>query len=551
MRLQLSRGNIVFIVFVAVALVALFTGLGLLPFGTGRANQSLVQATTTSISQPTSIPINQAPVTATSKVIIDENALPGTSAWTIPSDKGATTEIQAYASATSVSSGQTLTFYVSTQREGTPYSIAIYRLGWYGGLGGRLETVQANLIGHAQGYYDPTTNHLINCPSCRIDTQTGLVEANWQPSYTLTVPSDWITGVYLAKFTNANDKQTYVPFDIRGNAHSTYVAVTSDATYAAYNDWGGFSLYIAHTSLGIGGSLGRGVKVSFDRPYLHDYGAGYALTFEADAIHWLERQGYDLSYMSSVDLHETPAQLLQHRVYLSLGHDEYWTKEMRDGVEHARDRGVGLAFLGANASFWQIRFEPDSAGVPDRTIVCYKVGTGNHDLTRDPLYGKDNTRVTTQGRDPVLARPENAMIGIMYSDYVQRQQGFPWRVSPIAKSPLLDGTGLQPGQQYGCDLAGNEWDRVFTNGATPDGLQVLGVSRTVNARNEPDISNTTYYVAPSGALVFATGSNYWTASLDDYRFNPDLLCTGQDSMVPGMQKLMMHVMNALSIHQLP
>ena len=551
MRLRLSRGNIAFIVFVAVALVVLLFGLGLLSFGAGRANQPLVQATAASISQATRIPISQATETATSKVIIDENALPGTSAWDIPSDKGATTEIQAYASATSVSPGQTLTFYVSTQQEGTPYSIAIYRLGWYGGTGGRLKTVQSNQIGHAQGYYDPVSNHLVDCTSCRVDIQTGLVEANWKPSYTLTVPSDWITGVYLAKFTDANDKQTYVPFDVRGNAHSTYVAVTSDATYAAYNDWGGFNLYNAHTSLGIGKSLGRGVKVSFDRPYIQAYGSGYVLIFEADAIHWLERQGYDLSYMSSVDLHEDPTQLLQHRVYLSLGHDEYWSKEMRDGVEHARDQGVGLAFLGANASYWQIRFEPDSAGVPNRTIVCYKVGTGNYDLARDPLSGKDNTRITATWRDPAVARPENALIGIMYSDYVERQQGFPWRVSPTAQSSLLDGTGLQPGQQYGCDFAGNEWDRVFTNGATPAGLQVLGVSRTVNARNQPDISNTTYYIAPSGALVFATGSNYWTAALDSYRFNPDKLCVGRDSVVPGMQKLMAHVMDALPMHQSP
>ncbi len=528
MRLRLSRENVLFLGSIGVALLAL-----LLSLVWGHFRHSQVPA--------------QVPATPISNTIANENAHQGTTSWQIPYDEGASTQIQAYASATSVSPGQTLTFYVSTQSEGTLYSISIYRLGWYEGLGGRLMSSQANQIGHAQGYYDASTKRLVGCTSCRVDSQTGLVEAHWQPSYTLTVPSDWTTGVYLAKFTDANDMQTYARFDVRGNAHSTYVVVTSDTTYAAYNNWGGNSLY-GYNSSGIEtNSSGRAAKVSFDRPYVQSFGSGDVLRFEADAIHWFERQGYDLSYLSSVDLHADPAQLLQHRAYLSIGHDEYWTKEMRDGVEYARDHGVGLAFLEADAAYWQIRFEPDSAGVPNRTIVCYKVETANHDLARDPLYGKDNTRVTTKWRDPVLNRPENALIGIMFSDLNQRSD-FRWQVSPQAQSPLLDGTGLQPGQKYGCGLVGYEWDRVFANGATPAGLHVLGVSPTLYGNNAPDVSNTTYYIAPSGAMVFATGSNYWTRSLDSYRLYKDKMCAGQDLVVPGMQRLMAHVMDALVVY---
>jgi hypothetical protein len=447
--------------------------------------------------------------------------------------------------------GQKLAFYVSTQIEGTPYSIGIYRLGWYGGLGGRLKALQTNLIGHAQGYYDPADQRLVGCNSCHVKTQTGLVEANWQPSYTLAVPLEWTTGVYLAKFVDANGMQTYVPFDVGGNPHSAYIAVTPDTTYAAYNNWGGYSLYDFDSAKTIGSEgegLGRGVKVSFDRPYTRGLGSGDVLLFEIDAIHWLERQGYDLSYMSNVDLHKGPAQLLQHRAYLSLGHDEYWTKEMRDGVEYARDHGIGLAFLGADAVYWQMRFEPDSTGTPDRTIVSYKVLTRNNDLAHDPLYGKDNARVTTQWRDPLLARPENALIGIMFSSLVSAGHGFPWQVSSQAKSPLLADTGLQPGQQYGCGLVGYEWDRIFANGAMPAGLQVLGTSNTISTYNKPDVSNTTYYIASSGAMVFATGSIYWTAALDSYRFSTDNSCASQNLVVPGMQKLLAHVMDALVIN---
>ena len=542
MRLRMSKSDIVFTVFVVAAIAALLLGLGLLPIG----------------EKPTNSPASVATLAATGNVIVRENALAGTTGWMIPANEEATTEIQAYASATSVLPGQKMTFYVSTQKEGTLYSIGIYRLGWYEGLGGRLEVLQSNLIGHAQGYYDPAQYKLVGCNSCHVDAQTGLVEANWQPSYTLTVSSDWVTGVYLAKFADANGMQTYVPFDVRGNPHSAYIAVTSDTTYEAYNNWGGSSLYAFNSSPKASSTTEEGfggVKVSFDRPYMDGAGSADVLAFEADAIHWFERQGYDLSYISSVDLHEDPAQLLQHRAYLSLGHDEYWTKDMRDGVEHARDKGVGLAFLGADAAYWQMRFEPDSAGTPNRTIVCYKVQTDHNDLARDPLYGHNNVRVTAQWRDPVLARPENALIGIMYNSLTDAVHDLPWRVSPTAKSVLLDGTGLQPGQQYGCGLVGYEWDRVFANGATPARLQVLGVSHTIDAAGKPDVSNTTYYIASSGALVFATGSISWTASLDSYRFSPISSCAGRDTVVPGMQQLMAHVMQALlvshSSQQLP
>ena len=536
--MRLHRNDIAFFGLVAVLLAALGSGL-LLPrgerFGSSSASQAPASATDRS----------------TDSIIAAENAHPGTSGWEIPTDRKASTEIQAYASATSVLPGQRLTFYVSVQNEGTRYSIEIYRLGWYGGPGGRLKALQENLIGHAQGYYNSINRSLVNCRSCYVDTRTGLVEANWQPSYTFTVPPDWITGVYLAKFIDTNSMQTYVPFDVRGNFHSRYVVVTPDTTYAAYNEWGSYSLYKAPITARAdseGESSVRGEKVSFDRPYATGYGSSQVLVYEANAIHWLEYEGYELSYISNVDLHNDPSQLLHHRAYISLGHDEYWTKEMRDGVEHARDHGVGLAFLGANAAYWQMRFEPDSAGLPNRTVVCYKVQTGNNDLARDPLYGKDNTRVTSQWRDPVLNRPENALIGIMYSSLVSSRFGFPWQVSSLAKSTLLDRTGLEPGQQYGCDIVGYEWDRIFANGATPAGLQVLATSHTVSYTGAPDTSNTTYYIAPSGAMVFATGSIYWTTALDSYRLHQDELCASQSPVIYGIQLLMSHVMDALTFH---
>lgn len=524
--------------FLALLIVVLLTALGAL--GIQRlpsAPHQPAQATATQ-ARP------QATPTADTLSIAQENQLPGTSDWLIPDAQAATTQIQAYAGATSVSPGQTLTFYVSTQAAGTPYTIQVYRLGWYGGVGGRLmETLQA--VGQAQGYYDWDHLKLVDCTSCLIDPATKLIEARWQPSFSITIPANWVTGLYEAKLTDANSMQAVVPFTVRGNLHSTYIAVIADNTTAAYNDWGGYSLY--H---GPDGSLStRATKVSLDRPALGwRFGYGNGLSYEIDAIRWLERQGYDVSYISSVDLHEHPEQLLNHLAYLSLGHDEYWSKEMRDGVEQARDTGVGLAFFGANASFWQIRYAPDSQGVPDRTIICYK------DAHLDPLLGVDNSRVTVEWRDPPVFRPENALVGIMYIDWTTPPTSFPWQVNPNASADVLDGTGLQPGQQYGCNLVGYEWDGIFDNGKTPQNLWVLGASHVVSDGKQAEVSNTTYYIATSGAMVFASGSIYWSYALDDLRVwdfphpaarvNADA-CLSHSAAVPQIQTLMEHVMSQL------
>jgi hypothetical protein len=534
MSQRVSSSTILFTLVLLLGLLALAFGIGWLPLPFSLGNQDRTFAQTS--------------VTNTGNAIARENALLGTNDWEILQGKGATTQIQAYANARSVQPGGNITFYVSTQEEGTLYAVRIFRLGWYGGTGGRLLAAEANVVGHAQGYYNASNGVLANCKTCRVDTSTGLVEANWQPSYSLTIPIGWTTGIYLAKFTDAVGFETYVSFDLQSSKPSTYIIVTPDTTYEAYNIWGGYSLYaIGKATNDEDGQQEKGVKVSFNRPFADAYGASDLLSFEVNSIHWLESQGYDLSYMSNIDLHEKPMQLLQYRTYLSLNHDEYWTKEMRDGVERARDSGVGLAFLGADASYWQMRFEPDSAGHPDRTIVCYKVLTDHNDLERDPLYGKDNARVTTQWRDPLINRPENALIGIMYSSLVRSGQEVSWKVSSSTRSPLLKDTDLQAGQEYGCHIVGYEWDRVFPNGATPANLQILGETRIIDAYHQPDVSHTAYYIASSGAMVFATGSVYWTDALDAYRFYTDKGCSNQPRVVPGIQNLMKHVMGALVV----
>ncbi|OLE71156.1 MAG: hypothetical protein AUI36_03005 [Cyanobacteria bacterium 13_1_40CM_2_61_4] len=352
------------------------------------------------------------------------------------------------------------------------------------------------------------------------DPITGLVECQWSKPYSLTVPdkaidpTDWTSGIYLAKLTaDPSGKQSYIIFVVRDDDRpSQYLFQSSITTYQAYNNWGGKSLY-DYNSTG-----GRAAKVSFNRPYAvgpqpgaaAGVGAGELLTtyvpevvspypagWEYNMVRFLERSGYDTTYSTDVDLHENANLLGNHRGFLSVGHDEYWSLEMRTNVINARDAGVGLAFFAANVSYWQIRFEPSPVtGAVDRTEVCYKD-------SRDPVTGPLQT---IRWRD--LGMPEAAFIGVMYladrvNGDIQIQNTGNW---VFAATELADGTRLT-------GLLGYEVDAVTTS--SPAGITVL-TNSAIPGTAPVQYSQMSTYTAASGATAFATGSMQWNWGLDDY-----------------------------------
>jgi hypothetical protein len=548
--------TIVTIFAVAGVLLALFFLIPTLSSGSGGSADTTAQSSSSQGS------IYNATTDKNANAIVRENQLPGTSAWQIPDGQGAFTQIAAYANATSVAPGKSIIFYISTQQPGTLYNINIYRMGWYGGQGGRLMTTIQGQVGQAQGYYDQRNYNLVGCNSCIVDKAgTGLIEANWKPSYTLAIPSDWVSGVYLAKFVDKNGMQTYTPFDVLGDTKSDYVAVTPDTTYAAYNYWGGKSIYVEDGPTT--NTTNRASEVSFDKPYQDHFGASQVLSFIVQAVGWMEQKGYDVSYMSDVDLQVNPGTILTHKAFISLGHDEYWTKQMRQGVEAARDKGVGLAFLGANAVYWQMRFGPDHAGVPNRTIICYKVEIAHNDYARDPMYNVDNSVVTSYWRDPVVNNPENSLLGEMWIGLTHTQNGYPWKVDgSAANSPLLKNTGLVPNQSYGCGIVGYEWDAVQPAIVLADNqgfisnpvknVHILSSSPVLESDTKQNqTSNSTYYIAPSGAMVFDSGSIAWSNALESYRPDPDKVCGATNRAVPEIQALMSNIMDALIVKHNP
>src|SRR5205823_1298744 len=108
--------------------------------------------------------------------------------------------------------------------------------------------------------------------------------------------------------------------------------------------------------------------VSFDRPYLQDYGAGELFSKDYDFVYFAESQGYDIAYVSDADLDRDPSLVHGRRMLLLQGHSEYWTEAMRGAFDEAAARGTNLAVLAANDGYWQVRFADPSR----RLLIGYK-----------------------------------------------------------------------------------------------------------------------------------------------------------------------------------
>jgi hypothetical protein len=431
-----------------------------------------------------------------SNTIVTENQNPGTTNWRITNQ--ASTEIAGYASATSVNQGGSIDFKVSLATPGK-FTIDVYRLGYYGGSGGTLKKSIGSLNGTTQ-------------PACTItDTTTNLIECKWSTSYTLAIPTTWVSGLYIAKLTDSTSgKQSQIWFVVRNDSSTSDLLFQSSFnTFLAYNDTGGYSLYGFNS---INGQAA--LKVSYDRPFSETTTQSGEFNniqrWEYNMARWLESQGYDVTYIANLDIDTNPQVLQKHKVYLSVGHNEYWSLNQRNAVQQARDAGVNLGFFCANSCYWRVRFENSSSGVANRVMVCYKAAA----TTSEP---------TTKFRDPINNLPESALLGVMYiGDIDDVYAGFDFVVQN-SSDPYYANTGLKDGDRLTL-LVGFEWDAVNTN-ASPSGLVVLSNSQTSNTLSDSDLqgfpsganpqsSNAVRYTAASGAKVFSTGSIQWVWGLD-------------------------------------
>lgn len=459
---------------------------------------------------------------ATANAIVLENQKQGTpeSVWLFDQ---ADESIQGFAAQFTLDHGQRVDFKIDT--DATNYRVDIYRLGYYGGDGARLVNSFTRNLSTAQ-----------NQPAPLFDPTTKLVDAgNWAVSASWDVPADAASGVYIAELTRLDTGgQNMIPFIVRDDeAASDITFQTSDTTWQAYNWWGGYNLY---GGIDDAGHAGRADAVSYNRPIITrdgGYSAGpqdFIFGAEYPAIRWLEQNGYDVNYISGIDTARDGAQLLNSKLFLSVGHDEYWSADQRSNVEAARAAGVNLAFLSGNEAYWEVRWENsiDGSGTPYKTMVSYKETWDNTD--------SDPGNTTGTWRDPQYGagQPENALTGTIFTvdSYRLDTIQIPYDLSQFRFWNNTAVGNIQPGQTYSLtpNLLGYEWDSDLDNGFRPDGLVPLS-STTVDVNTLLlDNGNTTgpgtathsltlYRDPTSGALVFGAGTVYWTWGLDSHHDN--------------------------------
>jgi hypothetical protein len=424
--------------------------------------------------------------------IMDENARAGTREWILtktridPSTKYRCPTIEGYASEASVRAGDTARFFVSTN-PASRWTLKVYRMGYYGGDGGRLVAE----LGPFEGVIQAET--AVGPKRVRV--------CEWTASAEWKVPADTVSGVYLGKLTAEPDgTQSYVIFIVRDDRQSDLLFQCSDNTWQAYNRWPSqFSLYDDGRDQWY---WGGGVQVSYRRPYGKycqildaplSTGSGEWFLWEFPFAFWLEQHGFDVSYVSNLDTHRDAAGLLRTKGFLSVGHDEYWTIEMFRNVQAALTGGVSLGFFSGNAVCGRVLFNGALSafervgvfGPPGGTREFQAMASLEHVRPfANELIGAHSTGPVTGGADWICVLPEH------------------W---------LYEGTGMRKGDGIP-GLVGWEW---HGDPAKIPGLEVVATAATQDAPGKPNggVHTGTVYPGPKRNFVFNAGTCWWADGL--------------------------------------
>ncbi len=448
--------------------------------------------------------------------IVTENALPGNpiSEWGVPDFRDS--RIAGFTTQMSVNAGTTVRFKITVQNSAT-YTLKIYRIGYYNGNGARLVANLGTLSGVAQ-------------PSGLYNAATGLLDCdNWSESASWAIPGTAVSGLYIAKIERTGGGSNHIAFIVRNDASNSDLYLQfPDATWQAYNAYGGNSVYDGTVNAY---PNGHAVKVSYNRPFfiynslfnLDGRGSDWYMNAEYPMVRWLERNGYNITYTSCEDISANPGHLLTHKVYISVGHDEYVSKEQRNAVEAARDAGVNLAFFSGNEFYWKTRYENDASGDTRRTLVCYKEGLlGDGGFGERTCGGKCDatspewTGLWRTGADYDGNRPENALTGQMSWDETPGAIQVPstykklrfWRNTSVASLTAGQTATLAP------NTLAYEWDYEQYQASYPAGRITMS-STTLNNKTH----KLSLYRHSSGALVFGAGTVQWSWGLDGAHYN--------------------------------
>ena len=428
-----------------------------------------------------------------------ENTRAGTRDWQLTRirvNRGSfrTSLVEGYCSHQSIRAGQKLSVFVSTE-PASEFRLEIFRMGYYGGAGARRVAQYGPLRGKTQGVPEMGDRRLREC--------------GWEPSIEFVVPEDWISGVYLGRLTTIPSQgqtywQSYVVFIVTDDRPADLLFQCSDNTWQAYNRWPENESLYTHP----GGAHNPGVAVSFDRPYgkyvqcidqPQSVGSGEFLLWEYPLCYWHEQQGYDVTYCSNTDVREA-SDITRSRLFLSVGHDEYWDVRQYNAMESAIAQGVNVAWLSANSVYMVSPFEPASGGQADRIISragCY----GDLRTEETDAYARLFGPLQSAGPD------ERRIIGAR--SVVPFNGGGDW----ICRRPdhwLFEGTGMRQGDAIP-GLVG--WEYHGDADLDREGLQVLAEGKVWAGGTRQGNWQSTIFPGPKNNFVFNASTIFWSQGL--------------------------------------
>lgn len=434
---------------------------------------------------------------ASANIIEQENRRPGTRDWLLtetridPETRFRSPAIEGYCSHASVAAGQTVTFHVSAQ-PASRFTLEIYRLGFYEGAGGRKMAA----LGPFEGSVAP-------------DPPIGpkrLRQCQWKPCAQLTIPRDWVSGVYVGKLTAlSSNLQSYLIFVVRDRRPVDLLVQCSDFTWQAYNRWPSqFSLYDDGRDRWY---WGPGVEISFDRPYGKycqildaplSTGSGEWFLWEFPFAYWLEAHGYDASYISNLDTHRSSTELLRARGFLSVGHDEYYSIEMFENLRQAIAAGLNVGFFSGNTCCGRIELQSDGR-------------QAGRNFSRVDFYGprdeEELKRFPAMAKLPHQSPNANLLIGARSVSPITG--GADW----ICSAPdhwIFRGTGMKAGDGIP-GLVGWEW---HGDPAPFPGLEIVSTGKTWNG-NTAGVYTATIYPGPRENFVFNAATCWWADGLSE------------------------------------
>lgn len=438
----------------------------------------------------------------TANPVVAENKLPGTTDWQltrvrINQGNYRTSLIEGYCSHQSIAAGKTLRVLVSTDPV-RKFRLDVYRMGYYGGQGGCLKKTIESVAGKTQPVPDigPMPERLREC--------------QWEPSVEFTIPSDWVSGVYLGKLTTIPESesepywQSYVIFIVKDTREADFLFQCSDNTWQAYNKWPQNESLYTHPD----GAHAPGVAVSFDRPYgkytqIFDHplsiGSGEFLLWEYPLAYWMEQLGYDVTYGSNLDTCD--ASFLQRcRSFISVGHDEYWDQRQYKAVEEALKGGTNLIWLCGNSVFIDSPFAPSSGGQPNRIISrvgCYG------DLRKDELDSYESMFAGLKATGP----DERNIMGVR--SVVPFNGGGDWTCRN-EDHWLFAGTGMKDGDSIP-GLVG--WEHHGEPDSSLANLEVVASGSVWSGGTREGHYEAVVFSGPKQNVVFNASSVFWAQGL--------------------------------------